>query len=245
MCAPMAAVAVASTAANFFAQKSQADAQREAQALATKQERVRASQEMRNVRLRQGQQRLALANEMDEGARRANVAMATAQTALGEAGVGGRAAELVQQDLNVQNARYQHSLQQQKSENDFASELQLENSRLQSAANQQRINQPIQEPSFFDLGLGLIGAAAGAQTQAAQYEAATGQAPTWGNLIGLNIGGRDATQIGRTTSVVEPVVSTPTFASVPSLSPLPSLSISDAGLPTSGGTASSTLLPSN
>ena len=186
MCTLATGVAAVGGVMNYMAGKEQAEQQRHAQQVASQQERVRAGQEMRNVRLRQGQQRLALANEMEEGARRANLARATAVTAAGEAGIGGRAAELQQQDINVQNARYQHALQNQRSENDFASELQLENAQMRERANQQRINQPIKEPSLLEAGLGIITGVAQAQVQEANYEAAMGQPMTLANLTGLD-----------------------------------------------------------
>jgi len=196
MCTLATGVAAVGGVMNYMSGRESAKQQRQAQAAASQQERVRASQEMRNVRLRQGQQRVALANEMEEGARRANLARATAQVAAGEAGIGGRAAELQQQDINVQNARYQHALQNQRSENDFASDLQLENAEMRTQMNQQRINQPIKEPSLLEAGLGIISGVAQAQVQEANYEMATGKPMTLGNLTGLNIGGLTGLNIG-------------------------------------------------
>lgn len=192
MCDLATGIALASSASGFMGQRAQAKAQANAQGIASMQERERAGQEMRNLRLRQGQQRVQLANEMDEGARRANVAMASAETAIGEAGVSGRAAELVADNIEMQSARYQRSLQRQKSENDFATELQLENSTMRTQMNQQRINQPINEPDFAQFAIGALGSVAAAQTRAANYEMATGDAFTFGNLTGLNIGGTKA-----------------------------------------------------
>lgn len=200
MCTLMTGMAAVGGVLNYMSGKEQAKQQAHAQGVASQQERVRAGQEMRNVRLKQGQQRLALANEMEEGARRANLARATAVTAAGEAGIGGRAAELQQQDINVQNARYQKALQDQRSENDFASELQLENSEMRTQMNQQRINQPIQEPSLLEAGLGILTGVAQAKTQEANYEMAAGKPMTLSNLVGLNIGGT-----GKDQSVSEPM----------------------------------------
>ena len=229
MCTLATGAAAVGGVMNYMAGKEQAKQQRKAQKVASEQERVRAGQEMRNVRLRQGQQRLALANEMEEGARRANLARATAVTAAGEAGVGGRAAELQQQDINVQNARYQHALQNQRSENDFASELQLENAQMRERANQQRINQPIKEPSLLEAGLGIITGVAQAQTQEANYQHMTGKPMTLANLTGisgLNIGGTGQSDAGVqpiTQPSVDPqpvVTSRPSNFTVPDL-PIP------------------------
>ena len=241
MCTVATGVAAVGGVMNYMAGKEQAKQQRKAQKVASEQERVRAGQEMRNVRLRQGQQRLALANEMEEGARRANLARATAVTAAGEAGVGGRAAELQQQDINVQNARYQHALQNQRSENDFASELQLENAQMRERANQQRINQPIKEPSLLEAGLGIITGVAQAQTQEANYEAATGQPMTLANLTGLNIGGTGQSDTGMQPMAQPAMTPAPVVTSAPVDFSVPQRAELD--LPTGGGYASGSLLP--
>ena len=229
---------------NYMSGREQAEQQAEAQAAAIQQERVRASQEMRNVRLRQGQQRMALANEMEEGARRANMARATAQVAAGEAGIGGRAAELQQQDINVQNARYQHALQQQSSENDFAAELQLENAAMRTQMNQQRMNQPIEQPSLLEAGLGIISGVAQAQVQEANYEMATGTPMTLANLTGisgLNIGGTGDSNTAYTEPAIEPVAAyTPVKTYAPTNFKTPSL---DIDLPSGDGYSSGSLLP--
>jgi len=225
MCTLATGVAAVGGVMNYMSGRESAKQQRQAQAAASQQERVRASQEMRNVRLRQGQQRVALANEMEEGARRANLARATAQVAAGEAGIGGRAAELQQQDINVQNARYQHALQNQRSENDFASDLQLENAEMRTQMNQQRINQPIKEPSLLEAGLGIISGVAQAQVQEANYEMATGKPMTLGNLTGLNIGGLGIGSTSGEIAAPDVVAMNPVQTSAPTNFTAPDLSI--------------------
>ena len=192
MCTPLTAISAATSVAGYFAQRDAAKQQGKVQAKASDAERIRVGREGTNIRLRQGQQRVALANEMEEGARRANVARATAAVSAGESGVGGRAAELLNQDVNVQAARYNHQLQNQRSENDFAADLQGENAVIRSQQNQIKINQPIQKPNPLALIGNLVGGIAQAQTAEINYETKTGNKMSLGNLFGLNIGGTGA-----------------------------------------------------
>jgi len=188
MCTPTAAlggVSAASSVLGYIGQGKRAKAQAAAQQRASAAERQRVGAESTNIRLKQGQQRIALANEMEEGARRANIARATAAVSAGESGVSGRAAELLDQDVNVQAARYNHQLQNQRSENDFAADLQGENAIIRSQQNQIRINQPIEKPNPLALVTGVIGGLAQAQTFGVNYEKSMGHSMGWRDVLGL------------------------------------------------------------
>lgn len=246
MCTPTAAlggVSAASSVLGYIGQGKRAKAQAAAQQRASAAERQRVGAESTNIRLRQGQQRIALANEMEEGARRANIARATAAVSAGESGVSGRAAELLDQDVNVQAARYNHQLQNQRSENDFAADLQNENAIIRSQQNQIRINQPIEKPNPLALVTGVIGGLAQAQTFGANYEKSTGHAMGWGDVLGLNLGGASGID-GQSFN------GTPTNISVTPQQPYTSNQVyeqprvsSDIGLPQDPYEASGALLP--
>lgn len=243
MCTPLTAISAATSVAGYFGQRSAAEQQEQAQAKASSAERKRVGAESTNIRLRQGQQRIALANEMEEGARRANVARATAAVSAGESGVGGRAAELINQNINVQAARYNHQLQNQRSENDFAADLQGENAVIRSQQNQIRINQPIQKPNPLALIGSLVGGIAQAQTFETNYQTKTGNAFGLGNLFGLNIGGTGESKIGKAEIVQEP--SQPYAAQAYTQQPVQESSrvYSDIGLPQRSSPATGLLLP--
>jgi len=241
MCTPLTALSAASSISGYLGQKSAAKQQEQAQARASISERQRVGAESSNIRLRQGQQRVALANEMEEGARRANVARATAAVSAGESGVGGRAAELLNQDINVQAARYNHQLQNQRSENDFAADLQNENAIIRSQQNQIRINQPIQKPNPLALIGSLVGGIAQAQTFETNYETKTGNKMGFGNLFGLNIGGSGESDVAPSQSSQPLPQISQTFNSAPVQES--SRVYSDIGLPQGSSPATGSLLP--
>lgn len=216
MCSPTTALAVGTQALGFMGQRSQAAAQARAQAIASQQERIRAGEEMSSIRYRQGQKRDALALELAEGQRRAEVSAATAVVSSAEAGISGRAAELAKMSVETQHARYEQSLQKQKAENDFASQLQVESAERKTQMNQIRINQPIKQPSLLEFGAGLAGSMIGAQMQNTQFKMATGQDPTLGNIfqsplsvLGFGGGGgvtqQQAAPALQTTNMVSPM----------------------------------------
>ncbi len=182
MCEPaiMTTLAVGQAASGYMAQKAAAKQQEKNQAIATQQERERAGRENTAIRARQSQQREALALEIEEGARRANQARATVSVASSEAGISGRAADLVAQDVEVQHARYNRSLARQRSENDFSSNMQIEEALMRNKFNFQRINKPIKQPNLFGAIMEGVAGVANVQTQTANYTKATGQAPKFG-----------------------------------------------------------------
>ncbi len=187
MCEPvtMTALAVGQAASGYMAQSAAAQQQARNQAIATEQERERAGKENTAIRARQSQQRDALAMEIEEGSRRANQARATATVASAEAGITGRAADLVAQDVNVQHARHNQALIKQRAENDFSSNMQVEEARMRNKSNFQRINQPIKQPDLFGSIMQGVAGVANVQTQTANYTKATGQAPSFGGWAGM------------------------------------------------------------
>jgi hypothetical protein len=188
MCDPvtMTVMAVGQAGASYMAKKSAADQQEAAQMVATEQERDRAGKENTAIRARQSQQRDALAAEMEEGSRRANKAISTAVVSSAESGITGRAASLVEQDVNVQHARYNQSLVNQRMENDYASQLQTEEARMRNKSNLQQINKPIEEPSVLGLVTDVVGGAISANTAGINFKNMSGLDPTFGNLTGLS-----------------------------------------------------------
>ena len=214
MCTILTALSAASSVAGFLGQSQQAEAQAQAQANASEAERSRASQEGSQIRLRQGQQRVGLANEMEKGFRQANRARATAAVASAEGGVGGRVAELIDKDITVKHAMFNRSLVRQSSENDLSSDLQAQNAALRSEQNQIRINQPIAKPNPLALIGSLIGGVAQAQTQEANFRGATGRPLSLGGLLGLNIGGTGEGQAESVSAFPQAAIQTqPDFSS--------------------------------
>ena len=230
MCDPvtMTVMAVGQAGASYMAKKSAADQQEAAQMVATEQERDRAGRENTAIRARQSQQRDALAAEMEEGSRRANQARATAVVASAESGITGRAASLVEQDVNVQHARHNQALVEQRAENDFSSNMQVEEARMRNKSNLQQINKPIEQPSMLGLAMDVVSGVAGVQTQTANYTKMMGEAPSiggFGKMLGIGSG-----------SPSTPNSSMPALASAQSpMNSLPNYS--------QGATASGDLLP--
>jgi len=187
MCEPvtMTALSVGQAASGYMAAGARAKAQAQAQAVATQQERERAGRENTAIRARQSQQRDAIASEIEEGARRANQARATATVASAEAGITGRAADLIAQDVNVQHARHNQALIKQRAENDFSSNLQVEEARMRNRSNLQRINKPIEQPSLLGSVMEGVAGIANVQTQTANYTKAMGEAPSFGGMFGM------------------------------------------------------------
>ena len=181
----MTALSVGQAGAGYMAQSAAAKAQAQSQKIATEQERERAGRENTAIRARQSQQRDALAMEIEEGSRRANQARATATVAAAESGITGRAADLVDQDVNVQHARHNQALIKQRAENDFSSNLQVEEARMRNKSNLQRINQPIRQPNLFGSIMEGVAGVANVQTQTANYTKAMGEAPSFGGMLGM------------------------------------------------------------
>jgi len=73
----------------------------------------------------------------------------------------------------------------QRAENDFSSNLQVEEARMRNRSNLQSINKPIEQPSALGLVTDVVTGVAGAQIGAANYSKAVGQAPSYSNMFGL------------------------------------------------------------
>ena len=139
-----------------------AAAQAQAQANASKAERQRYLQEVSSMRIQQGQEEVAAAQKINESARKAREARATARVSAGEAGVAGLSVDALINDLTREEAEYSFASQQQLQMNDVGRTMQLQNAGLGFTNNMLRINKPIEQPDY--LGAALSGAQTGMST---------------------------------------------------------------------------------
>jgi hypothetical protein len=156
------AMGTASTAASVVGQQQQAKAQARSQANASAAERQRYLQEVSSMRVQQGQEQVAAAQRVNESARKAREARATARVSAGEAGVAGLSVDALINDLTKQEAEFNFATQQQLQMNDVGRSMQLENAGLSFTNNMLRINKPIEQPNY--LGAALSGAQTGMST---------------------------------------------------------------------------------
>lgn len=165
MCNPIAiglALGGAQTVSQISGQRQMAKAQEQAQANASKAERQRYLQEVSSMRVQQGQEQVAAAQRINESAKKAREARATARVSAGEAGVAGLSVDALINDLTREEAEYSFATQQQTQMNDVGRQMQLENAGLGFTNNMLRINRPIEQPDY--LGAALSGAQTGMST---------------------------------------------------------------------------------
>jgi len=165
MCNPIAiglALGGAQTVSQISGQRQMAKAQGQAQANASAAERQRYLQEVSSMRVQQGQEQVAAAQRINESAKKAREARATARVSAGEAGIAGLSVDALINDLTKQEAEYSFATQQQLQMNDVGRSMQLENAGLSFTNNMLRINKPIEQPNY--LGAALSGAQTGMST---------------------------------------------------------------------------------
>lgn len=151
MCSPLIAssiIGAAGTASSLIGQSQQASAQRQAQAIASRQERERYLAEVSAMRSQQQQEAIGRSQNIEESSRRAMEARATATVAAGEAGVSGLSVDALLGDLSRQQAEYEFSVQQQARMTDVNRQMALTESGLGFSRNMLRINQPIAQPDY-------------------------------------------------------------------------------------------------
>ena len=166
MCDPISiGMAVASTAMQVSGQRQMAKTQARVQANASAAERQRYLQEVSSMRVQQGQEQVAAAQRINESAKKAREARATARVSAGEAGVAGLSVDALINDLTREEAEYSFATQQQTQMNDVGRSMQLQNAGLGFTNNMLRINRPIEQPDY--LGAALSGAQTGMSTYSA------------------------------------------------------------------------------
>ena len=156
---------MASMGAQIQGQKQQAKTQAKVQANASKAERQRYLQEVSSMRVQQGQEQVAAAQKINESARKAREARATARVSAGEAGVAGLSVDALINDLTREEAEYSFATQQQLQMNNVGRDMQLQNAGLGFTNNMLRINKPIEQPNY--LGAAISGAQTGMSTYSA------------------------------------------------------------------------------
>jgi len=164
MCPPIiaAGLGIASMGAQVMGQRQMAKTQAKVQKNASIAERQRYLQEVSSMRVQQGQEQVAAAQRVNESARKAREARATARVSAGEAGVAGLSVDALINDLTKQEAEFNFATQQQLQMNDVGRSMQLENAGLSFTNNMLRINKPIEQPNY--LGAALSGAQTGLST---------------------------------------------------------------------------------
>ena len=163
MCEPISiGLAMASMGAQIHGQKQQAKTQAKVQANASAAERQRYLQEVSSMRVQQGQEEVAAAQRVNESARKAREARATARVSAGEAGVAGLSVDALINDLTREEAEFNFATQQQLQMNDVGRSMQLENAGFGFTNNMLRINKPIEKPDY--LGAAISGAQTGMST---------------------------------------------------------------------------------
>ena len=163
MCEPISiGLAMASMGAQIHGQRQQAKTQAKVQKNASEAERQRYLQEVSSMRVQQGQEEVAAAQRVNESARKAREARATARVSAGEAGVAGLSVDALINDLTREEAEYNFATQQQLQMNDVGRSMQLENAGLGFTNNMLRINKPIEKPDY--LGAAISGAQTGLST---------------------------------------------------------------------------------
>ena len=153
---------VASAGAQMYGQSQQAKTQAKVQKNASAAERERYLREVSSMRIQQGQEEVAAAQRVNESARKAREARATARVSAGEAGVAGLSVDALINDLTREEANYNFATQQQLQMSDVNRTLQLGDAGLGFTNNMLRINKPIEKPNY--LGAALDGAQTGLST---------------------------------------------------------------------------------
>ena len=173
------AVTGASTAASFYGQQQQADAQdafnRQRQQTGTSRALANYANQTRQARERQIQEREAAANEINEVYREARKRVATAQVAADDSGVQGGSLQALINDFNRQQLEFGTNVNRNLEFRENNIEDQLESVRLGAQANIENLQfMPAARPSFLGAALRIGSAGLGAYNQ---YMTNTGQ---WG-----------------------------------------------------------------
>ena len=155
-------MSAASAGAQVHGQRQQAKTQAKVQANASAAERERYLREVSSMRVQQGQEEVAAAQRVNESARKAREARATARVSAGEAGVAGLSVDALISDLTREEANYNFATQQQLQMSDVNRTLQLGDAGLGFTNNMLRINKPIEKPDY--LGAAISGAQTGLST---------------------------------------------------------------------------------
>ena len=155
-------MSAASAGAQVHGQRQQAKTQAKVQKNASAAERERYLREVSSMRVQQGQEEVAAAQRVNESARKAREARATARVSAGEAGVAGLSVDALINDLTREEANYNFATQQQLQMNDVGRSMQLDNAGLSFTNNMLRINRPIEKPDY--LGAAISGAQTGMST---------------------------------------------------------------------------------
>ena len=166
MCEPVTltalALGAASAGAQVHGQRQQAKTQAKVQKNASAAERQRYLQEVSSMRIQQGQEEVAAAQRVNESARKAREARATARVSAGEAGVAGLSVDALINDLTREEASYNFATQQQLQMSNVNRTMQLDQAGLGFTNNMLRINKPIEQPDY--LGAAISGAQTGMST---------------------------------------------------------------------------------
>jgi len=157
-----AGLGAASAGSSIYGQRQQAKTQAKVQANASAAERERYLREVSSMRVQQGQEEVAAAQRVNESARKAREARATARVSAGEAGVAGLSVDALISDLTREEANYNFATQQQLQMSDVNRTLQLGDAGLGFTNNMLRINKPIEKPDY--LGATISGAQTGLST---------------------------------------------------------------------------------
>jgi len=157
-----AGLGAASAGSSIYGQRQQAKTQAKVQANASAAERERYLREVSSMRVQQGQEEVAAAQRVNESARKAREARATARVSAGEAGVAGLSVDALINDLTREEANYNFATQQQLQMSDVNRTLQLGDAGLGFTNNMLRINKPIEQPDY--LGAAISGAQTGLST---------------------------------------------------------------------------------
>ena len=157
-----AGLGAASAGSSIYGQRQQAKTQAKVQANASAAERERYLREVSSMRVQQGQEEVAAAQRVNESARKAREARATARVSAGEAGVAGLSVDALISDLTREEANYNFATQQQLQMSDVNRTLQLGDAGLGFTNNMLRINKPIEKPDY--LGAAISGAQTGLST---------------------------------------------------------------------------------
>ena len=182
------AVSGASTAASFYGQQQQAESQdafnRQRQALGTQRALANYTNQSRQARERQLQEREAAANEINAVYRESRKRIATAQVAGSEAGVAGGSLQALLNDFHRQHLEFGTNVHRNLEFREDNIEDQLESVRLGAQANIENLQfMPAARPSFLGAALRIGSAGLGAYNQ---YMTNTGG---WGPSPGAGVGG--------------------------------------------------------
>ena len=179
------ATSAATTAASFYGQQQQADAQdafnRQRQQTGTSRALANYANQTRQARERQIQEREAAANEINEVYREARKRVATAQAAGAEAGVAGGSLQALINDFHRQQLEFGTNVNRNLEFRENNIEDQLESVRLGAQANIENLQfMPAARPSFLGAALRIGSAGLGAYNQYMTNIGGWGPAPNTG-----------------------------------------------------------------